>query len=113
MTVPDCMLEYETLAAKVFGRPRFVTTLNFGLVDRTKYKAIRLKKVFEDATERRSEQISKGQRRITFPSKRGLCKTLVSFPFSFTKHIHNPKPGTLGTASYTHGTLFKLFLNHQ
>lgn len=73
MTVPDCMLEYETVAAKVFGRPRFFTTLRFGLVDRTKYKATTLKKVFEDVTERRSE--SKGQRRITFPSKRGLCKT--------------------------------------
>lgn len=87
MTVPDCMLEYETLAAKVFGRPRLFTALRFGLVDRTKYKATDLKKVFEDVTERRSEQTSKDQRRITFPSKRGLCKTLVPFPFSYIRHF--------------------------
>ena len=81
MTVPDCKLEYENVAEKVFGKPRHITTLNFGLVDRTKYDAANLKKVFEEVTKRRSEQISHGQR-ITFPSKSGLCKTLVSFPFS-------------------------------
>ncbi|MCJ1424450.1 hypothetical protein MMC29_002338 [Sticta canariensis] len=78
MTVPDCKLEYENLAVKVFGKPRHFTTLNLGLVDRTKYDAASLKKVFEEVTERRSEQTSKGQRRITFPSKRGLCKTFVT-----------------------------------
>lgn len=85
MTVPDCKLEYENLAVKVFGKSRHFTTLNFGLVDRTKYDAANVKKVFEEVTERRSEKISKGQRRITFPSKRGLCKTLVSFPFSLSR----------------------------
>lgn len=67
MTVPDCMLEIKTLAAKIFGKPRFFTALRFGLVDRTKYMAATLKKSFEDVTERHSE--SKDQRRITFPSK--------------------------------------------
>lgn len=84
MTVPDCMLEYESLAAEVFGRPRFFTTLRFGVVDRTKYEAAKLKKVFVDVTERRRETIQ-GQRRIAFPSKRGLCKTLVSFSSPCTK----------------------------
>lgn len=84
MTVPDCMLEYETLASKVFSRPQILTTLNFGLVDRTKYKAKDLQKVFEDVTERRSEQTD--QIRITFPTKRGLCQTLVPFSFPLIKH---------------------------
>lgn len=75
MTVPDCMLEYESLAAEVFGRPRFFRALRFGVVDRTKYEAAKLKKVFEEVTERRREQTIQGQRRIAFPSKRGLCKT--------------------------------------
>lgn len=107
MTVPDCMLEYETLAAKVFGRPRIFIALRFGLVDRTKYKAADLKKVFENVTERRSEPTSSGQRRIPFPSKRGLCKTSVSSRFPAPIILHKPRPET---AKYTHGALFNLFL---
>lgn len=84
MTVPDCMLEYETLASKVFGKPQIFTTLNIGLVDRTRYKAKDLQKVFENVTKRRSEVTD--QRKIIFPSKRGLCKTWVHFSFSLTKH---------------------------
>lgn len=83
MTVPDCMLEYETLASKAFGRPQIFTTVNFGLVERPKYKAKDLQKAFEDITERRSTRT--GQR-ITLSSKRGLCKTLVPFSFSYTRH---------------------------
>lgn len=81
MTVPDCIVEYEKLGEKVFGRPRHLITLNLGLIDRTKYDAEDLTKVFQDVAKRRSEQGNRNQRRITFPSKRGLCKTLVSFPF--------------------------------
>lgn len=105
MTVPDCMLEYETLGAKAFGRPRIFNTLRFGLVDRTKYKADDLKKVFENVAERRSEQTSSDQRRIPFPSKRGLCKTSVSSRFPAPIILHKPKAET---AKYTHGALFNL-----
>ena len=75
MTVPDCITEYENLSQEVFGKPRFFTTLRFGVGNRTKYRAAKLKKVFEDVTERRSEQSEDG--RVTFPSERGLCRTLV------------------------------------
>ena len=95
MTVPDCMLEYETLAAKVFGKPRFFISLNFGVIDRTKYNTAKLNKVFEDVTERRSEQIGEDQSRITFRSKRGLCKTSVSFHFPAPSLLHNSKPRNL------------------
>ena len=105
MTVPDCKLEYENVGVKVFGKPRYFTTLRWGVVERTKYNAANLKKVFEEVTERRSEQTSKGQRRITFPSKRGLCKTLVCFPFSPQLYpASNPEPDTLETARCFHGT---------
>lgn len=99
MTVPDCMLEYQSLATKVFGRPRFFTALRFGVVDRTKYGAANLKKFFEEFAERRSEQKVQGQRRrIAFRSKRGLCKTLVSSHLPAPSIIHSPKPGGLETA---------------
>ena len=79
MTVPDCLWEYRNLGGEIFGKPRFFTQLRFALVNRTKYDGARLKKVFEDVTARRSERLPETDSRITFPSKRGLCKTLVSF----------------------------------
>lgn len=83
MTVPDCMLEYKTLASKVFGRPQIFTKIHFGLRDRPKYKAENLRKAFEDITERRS---TRTDQKITLSSKRGLCKTLVPFSFSYNRH---------------------------
>jgi hypothetical protein len=75
MTVPDCLYEYERLGGEIFGKPRFFIQLHFGLGNRTKYKAARLKKVFEAVTARRSEFLQETDARITFPSKRGLCRT--------------------------------------
>lgn len=77
MTVLDCIHEYKSLGEEVFGKSRIFSSLRFVMENRPKYKAANLKKVFEDVTERRSEQTSEIPRRITFPSKRGLCKTLV------------------------------------
>lgn len=77
MTVKDCMDEYENFGGEIFGKPRFFTQLNFGIIRRTKYKGETLKRVFEDVTARRSEPLQKTDSRITFPSKQGLCKTLV------------------------------------
>src|SRR5438034_7689500 len=81
MTVPDCLQEYGHLGGEIFGKPRFFTQLRFGLITRTKYKGARLKRVFEDVTARRSEHVQGTDNRITFRSRRGLCKTLVSLTF--------------------------------
>lgn len=76
MTVPDCLSEYRTLGQEVFGKPRMISTLKFGLGVRHKYKASRLEKVFEDVAKRRNEQPGPGETgKITFPSRRGLCAT--------------------------------------
>lgn len=77
MTVPDCISEYENLGEEVFGKPRMLYTLRYGLGNRTKYKAANLEKVFREVAERRSEQLCQPHSKITFPSERGLCKTLV------------------------------------
>ena len=77
MTVLDCLHEYKTLGGEIFGKPRIFTQLNFYIPERTKYKGAKLKKIFEDVTARRSEQVRKTDSRITFPSRRGLCRTLV------------------------------------
>ena len=82
MTVLDCLQEYENLGGKIFGKPRFFTAVHFGVISRTKYKGSTLKKIFEDVTSRRSELLHRTDDRITFPSKRGLCRTLVSLSFS-------------------------------
>ena len=75
MTVLDCINEYENLGEEVFGKPRLFYTMRFGLGDRTKYKASRLQKVFEDVAARRNEYLAEPGPSITFPSERGLCKT--------------------------------------
>lgn len=75
MTVPDCLHEYENLGREIFGKPRIFTQLNFFLPHRTKYKGETLQRVVEDVTARRSELLYDTLRRVTFPSKRGLCRT--------------------------------------
>jgi hypothetical protein len=77
MTVQDCLFEYESLGGEIFGKPRIFTQLRFFVGNRTKYKSAVLKKVLESVTARRSELLLETDSRITFPSKRGLCKTLV------------------------------------
>lgn len=79
MTVPDCLFEYRRLGQEVFGKPRMISTLRFGLGVRQKYKAARLEKVFKDVTKRRNEQPGPSETgKITFPSGRGLCATFVT-----------------------------------
>lgn len=75
MTVPDCIQEYKNLGEKVFGKPRTFCTLRFGIIPRERYKAARLEEVFRDVAARREEMQSELQRRITFPSGRGMSKT--------------------------------------
>lgn len=76
MTVPDCIAEYKTLGQEVFGKPRMVFTLRYGVGDRFKYNAANLEKVFRSVAERRSERMGKNPSgRITLPSGRGLCTT--------------------------------------
>ena len=76
MTVPDCLFEYRRLGQEVFGKPRMVSTLRFGLGDRHKYKAARLEKVFKNVTRRRNERLgTSATGKITFPLGRGLCAT--------------------------------------
>ena len=76
MTIPDCIFEYRTLAQEVFGKPRLISTLRFGLGVRAKYKAERLEKVFKDVSIKRNEQPKPGEiSKITFAYGRGLCST--------------------------------------
>lgn len=82
MTVPDCLTEFENIADRVYSKPRFFHRLNLGVIDRSKYNGADLKELFEDVTRRRSEKVSTSKR-ILFPSKRGLCKTLVSLSFPY------------------------------
>lgn len=76
MTVPDCLFEYQTLGHEIFGKPRMIHTLKFGLGFRPKYRATKLEKVFKDVTKRRNEQPGRSETgKIVFPSGRGLCAT--------------------------------------
>lgn len=76
MTVPDCISEYQKLGQEVFGKPRMISTLRFGLGQRHKYKAARLEKVFKNVAKRRNEKPEPSETgKITFPTGQGLCAT--------------------------------------
>ncbi len=76
MTIPDGLYEYQRLGQEVFGKPRIISTLRFGLGERHKYKAARLEKIFQDVSISRNEQPEpKETSKILFPSGRGLCAT--------------------------------------
>ena len=72
MPISDCIDEYKSLCKNVFGRPRFFSTLRFGLGDRPKYDAARLEKTFKDVIAKHNEYPGNN---IRFPSGRLLCKT--------------------------------------
>ena len=76
MTVYDCIDEYKTLCGDVFGRPRFSSTLKFGLGNRPKYEAARLEETFKGIIARHDQYLSGlSGSASTFASGRGLCKT--------------------------------------
>jgi hypothetical protein len=82
MTVADCLREYEILGRLVFGSPRIVTQLRFGVVSfgavkRSKFSANKLEKIFKEVTHRRSEKRALISGPVTFHVKHweGLCRT--------------------------------------
>ena len=76
MTIEDCLSEYRNLGSEVFGKPRMISTLRFGLGVRHKYKAARLEKVFQDICIQRDEYSRPGETsQIRFASGEGLCAT--------------------------------------
>ncbi|KAL9127861.1 MAG: hypothetical protein Q9217_003352 [Psora testacea] len=78
MTVPDCKMEYEKLGQEVFGNPRKIYTLRFGVGNRYKYNAKTLEKVLQDISRRRIDLAAGDFDKITFPSGKGLCTTCVT-----------------------------------
>lgn len=79
MTVADCLEEYKTLAAEIFGKPRMLHQLRVPWVKSTKYDALKLEKVFSYVVQRRQED--SGDAQLPFdrlPSRELICRTCVS-----------------------------------
>lgn len=76
MTVAHCITEYENLAQRIFGRPRFFIAMRFGMGSRCKYDHNAAEKVFQDVVERRNQQAPGGRFvKVRFPMGRGACAT--------------------------------------
>ena len=76
MTVPDCLSEYVKLGHEVFGKPRMVPAIRFGLGARAKYKGTRLKEMVQDIIKRHNGEPRKHHsEKVAFQSGRGLCAT--------------------------------------
>ena len=89
MSVPECIREYKTLGEKVFGNPRHLSPLRFVVGKWPKFNAATMREVFEDVTARRSELVNKTefQPKMTFPFKRGVCRTLVQLSSNATGYF--------------------------
>jgi hypothetical protein len=80
MTVEDCLDEYRRMSQSIFGKPRWVSQRNIGIVRWPKYNAVYMKKAFEQVTWRRGERPTTGQgvdRTPAFPTVRGTCAMFV------------------------------------
>lgn len=80
MTVKDCLLEYKSMAQKIFGKPRFISQLNIGIVRWPKYNAAGVRKAFEEVTRRRGEKPAAnqpGDAMPLFPTIPGTCSMFV------------------------------------
>ncbi|MCJ1357653.1 MAG: hypothetical protein MMC33_007649 [Icmadophila ericetorum] len=75
MTAKDCLMEYEKLAGRIFGNPRFFAQKRFLLSERPVYKAANLEKVILEVIERRKEQSAS---RVDMAFIPGLCRTFVT-----------------------------------
>ena len=76
MTVSDCLSEYVKLGHEVFGKPRMVSTIRFGLGARAKYKDARLEEMVQDVIKRRNGEPRKHPfEKVVFQSGPALCAT--------------------------------------
>lgn len=74
MTVFDCILEYENLTLKMFGKPRLFSkfTLSFGI---EKYDTDKMEKAIQQCARRRCDMVDFRKDSILFPSRSKMCKS--------------------------------------
>ncbi|KAF2281459.1 FabD/lysophospholipase-like protein [Westerdykella ornata] len=83
MTVQDCLYEYERMSNHIFGKPRWVSQRNIGIVRWPKYSSKAMERAFTDVTRRRGETPVRGQLTHTppyFPTIPGTCAMYVLLP---------------------------------
>jgi hypothetical protein len=76
MTVRDCLDEYERMSNTIFGKPRWISQRNIGIVRWPKYSAKAMERAFTDVTRRRGEEPARDQHAHNvplFPTLPGTC----------------------------------------
>ena len=79
MTVEECISEYQSLGAQVFGNPR---PFSFGGIPWYKFDYRVLESVIQDVTARYGDKLEIGDE-VPFSSNEDFCRTYVNprYPF--------------------------------
>lgn len=75
MTVADCLVEYKSLGAEIFGKPRKIHQMSVFVTKRTKYDARRLHNVVADVVARRKEAGDAQLATDRLPFRQLMCQT--------------------------------------
>jgi hypothetical protein len=87
MNVEDCRKEYEDLSHRIFGKPRWCSQRNVGVVPWSKYSAKAMEKVFKDVTSRRCESSAWTRHHFNAPTLPTTPNTCAMFVLPFFNPI--------------------------
>ncbi|KAI0860405.1 acyl transferase/acyl hydrolase/lysophospholipase [Xylaria cubensis] len=76
MTVDDCLQEYETMASSVFGHPKLIYSMKFG-VGGNKFHRASLEQAVKKVSERRAEQRTEDYSEFLFQTEIDTCRGIV------------------------------------
>ncbi|KAI1317485.1 FabD/lysophospholipase-like protein [Xylariaceae sp. FL0255] len=76
MTVEDCLEEYETMARCIFGHPRLIHNIRFG-IGGNKYHTKHLENAVKEVIERRAERRSENHTDVLFRTEIDTCRGVI------------------------------------
>ncbi|TRX92716.1 hypothetical protein FHL15_006390 [Xylaria flabelliformis] len=76
MTVDDCLREYEAMASSVFGHPKLLYSMKFG-VGGNKFRRASLEQAIKKVIERRAEQRTEDYSEFLFQTEIDTCRGVV------------------------------------
>lgn len=74
MSVCDCKREYESLASKIFGKPRMIAKIKYGF-GFNKYSTKNAEEIFKKVANQRCDVSESSRAHKDFPLRKKVCKT--------------------------------------
>ncbi|KAI1159335.1 acyl transferase/acyl hydrolase/lysophospholipase [Nemania serpens] len=76
MTVDDCLKEYETMAGSVFGHPKLIYSMKFGMGG-NKFRRASFERAVKEVIERRAERRTEDYSEFLFQTEIDTCRGIV------------------------------------